>query len=99
AFMQGWTSVQTTDPSDRRTPPPLWGRLGGGEPRPSAVGGVSIANVRAQRPWRVPAWIGPGSWALYAIGLMPGLWTFYLGLNDQLGADPLKTLERTLGLW
>lgn len=51
------------------------------------------------RTWRVPVWIGPGSWALYAIGLMPGLWTFYLGLVDQLGADPLKTLERTLGLW
>ena len=27
------------------------------------------------------------------------MWTFYLGLNDQLGADPLKALERTLGLW
>jgi sulfoxide reductase heme-binding subunit YedZ len=38
-------------------------------------------------------------WWLYAIGLMPAVWTFYLGLNDQLGADPMKTLERTLGLW
>jgi sulfoxide reductase heme-binding subunit YedZ len=47
----------------------------------------------------------PGLWrrvdrpALYAIGLIPALWTFYLGLADQLGADPMKTLERTLGLW
>jgi sulfoxide reductase heme-binding subunit YedZ len=38
-------------------------------------------------------------WWLYAIGLAPAAWTFYLGLNDQLGADPMKTLERTLGLW
>jgi DMSO/TMAO reductase YedYZ heme-binding membrane subunit len=37
--------------------------------------------------------------AVYLIGLQPAIWTFYLGLNDQLGADPLKTLERTLGLW
>jgi sulfoxide reductase heme-binding subunit YedZ len=27
------------------------------------------------------------------------VWTFYLGIVDQLGADPQKTLERTLGLW
>lgn len=38
-------------------------------------------------------------WWLYAIGLMPAVWTFYLGVVDQLGADPMKTLERTLGLW
>jgi sulfoxide reductase heme-binding subunit YedZ len=38
-------------------------------------------------------------WWLYAIGLAPAVWTFYLGLNDQLGADPMKVLERTLGLW
>ncbi len=57
------------------------------------------AQVRIARRWNSPAWIGPGSWALYALGLSPGIWTFYLGLNDQLGADPLKVLERTLGLW
>jgi methionine sulfoxide reductase heme-binding subunit len=37
--------------------------------------------------------------AIYIIGMMPAVWTFYLGLIDQLGADPMKTLERTLGLW
>jgi methionine sulfoxide reductase heme-binding subunit len=37
--------------------------------------------------------------AIYAVGFVPGLWTFYLGLTDQLGADPQNTLERTLGLW
>jgi sulfoxide reductase heme-binding subunit YedZ len=31
--------------------------------------------------------------------MLPAVWSFYLGLTDQLGADPQKTLERTLGLW
>ncbi|MBP1849789.1 protein-methionine-sulfoxide reductase heme-binding subunit MsrQ [Rhizobium halophytocola] len=38
-------------------------------------------------------------WALYAIGLVPGLWTFYLGVTAQLGADPVVTFEHSLGLW
>lgn len=37
--------------------------------------------------------------AVYVIGLAPAVWTFYLAVNDQLGADPLKVLERSLGLW
>ena len=37
--------------------------------------------------------------AIYVVGMMPAVWTFYLGIMDQLGADPQKTLERTLGLW
>lgn len=37
--------------------------------------------------------------AIYVIGMVPAVWTFYLGLTDQLGADPQNTLERTLGLW
>lgn len=37
--------------------------------------------------------------AIYIVGLMPAIWTFYLGVTDSLGADPQKTLERTLGLW
>lgn len=37
--------------------------------------------------------------AIYAVGFMPAAWTFYLAVMDQLGADPLKVLERTLGLW
>jgi sulfoxide reductase heme-binding subunit YedZ len=37
--------------------------------------------------------------AIYILGMMPAVSTFYLGLTDQLGADPQKTLERTLGLW
>jgi sulfoxide reductase heme-binding subunit YedZ len=38
-------------------------------------------------------------WPLYVIGAVPGLWVFWLALNDKLGADPVKTLEHTLGLW
>lgn len=37
--------------------------------------------------------------AIYIVGFVPGVWTFYLGVMDQLGADPLKVLERALGLW
>lgn len=38
-------------------------------------------------------------WAIYGIGALPGLWTLHLGLADRLGADPVKVLEHTLGLW
>lgn len=44
-------------------------------------------------------WLQQRRWWLYALGFMPAVWTFYLALDDQLGADPMKTLERTLGLW
>ena len=37
--------------------------------------------------------------SIYIVGLMPAVWTFYLGLMDELGADPQNVLERTLGLW
>lgn len=36
---------------------------------------------------------------LYPIGMIPAAWTFYLGVTDQLGADPMKVLERSLGEW
>lgn len=36
---------------------------------------------------------------LYAAGLTPAIWTFYLGATGNLGADPVKTFEHTLGLW
>jgi len=38
-------------------------------------------------------------WPLYVLGAVPGIWIFWLALNDQLGADPVKTLEHLLGLW
>ena len=37
--------------------------------------------------------------SIYLLGMLPAVWTFYLGIVDQLGADPQKTLERTLGVW
>jgi sulfoxide reductase heme-binding subunit YedZ len=37
--------------------------------------------------------------AIYIAGMLPAAWYFYLGIADQLGADPQKTLERLLGLW
>lgn len=40
---------------------------------------------------RVPAW------PIYVIGPIPGLWVFWLALNNQLGADPLQVLEHSLG--
>jgi len=43
--------------------------------------------------------VDPVRRAIYIVGLVPAIWTFYLGLVDALGADPQKTLERTLGLW
>jgi methionine sulfoxide reductase heme-binding subunit len=60
----------------------------------------TAANVQGGGQRRSPPWwqrIPPS--AIYAIGAVPGMWTFYLALNDQLGADPLKVLERSLGLW
>jgi methionine sulfoxide reductase heme-binding subunit len=57
-----------------------------------AVGRAIGAKGRFAIP-RIPLWL------VYAIGLLPAAWYFYLGVNDQLGADPMKTLERLLGLW
>ncbi len=37
--------------------------------------------------------------AIYVLGMVPAVWYFHLGITDQLGADPAKTLERMLGLW
>ena len=39
-------------------------------------------------PWY--QWVRPG--ALYFVGMIPAVWTFYLGVADQLGADPMKAL-------
>lgn len=38
-------------------------------------------------------------WALYAVGLLPGLYAFYLGIFGGLGADPVRAFEHLLGLW
>ncbi len=62
-------------------------------------GDHQFGPVKPRPTPRSSALIGPGSWGLYALGLVPAAWTFYLAVSDQLGADPLKVLERSLGLW
>ncbi|RDI60647.1 protein-methionine-sulfoxide reductase heme-binding subunit MsrQ [Microvirga subterranea] len=37
--------------------------------------------------------------AVYVIGFIPAVWLFYEGVNDRLGADPMRYLEQALGLW
>lgn len=38
-------------------------------------------------------------WALYAFGLLPAAWTFYLGATGQLVGNPVKIFEHLLGEW
>jgi methionine sulfoxide reductase heme-binding subunit len=48
----------------------------------------------------LPARYKPASiWTLYVIGLLPNLYTFYQGIFEDLGADPVRTFEHLLGLW
>jgi len=42
---------------------------------------------------RIPVWF------VYAVGFVPAVSYFTLGVMDRLGADPLKVLERELGEW
>jgi sulfoxide reductase heme-binding subunit YedZ len=60
-----------------------------------------MAAARPSVPpwWRFLLGSDPIRRAIYIVGMMPAVWTFYLGIMDELGADPQKTLERTLGLW
>lgn len=41
---------------------------------------------------RIPAW------PIYIVGPLPLIWLYYLGLTNQLGADPVKVIEHRLGL-
>ncbi|MXQ10180.1 protein-methionine-sulfoxide reductase heme-binding subunit MsrQ [Microvirga makkahensis] len=36
---------------------------------------------------------------VYGVGFVPAVWLFYQGINDRLGADPMRYLEQALGLW
>lgn len=49
-------------------------------------------------PWHARS-AGPIRLALYGFGLLPAAVSFVLGATDRLGADPVNTFERTLGLW
>ena len=55
----------------------------------------------ASAPWPRRLVLGqdPVRRGIYIAGMVPAVWYFYLGVNDQLGADPQNTLERLLGLW
>lgn len=44
-------------------------------------------------------WRSASVWMLYAAGLLPAIWCFYLGASGNLGADPVKSFEHSLGLW
>jgi methionine sulfoxide reductase heme-binding subunit len=37
------------------------------------------------------------TWPVYLLGVLPFAWLFWLALNNHLGADPAKALERQLG--
>lgn len=38
-------------------------------------------------------------WALYGLGLCPGIWYFYLAATGGLGFNPVKEFEHLLGTW
>ena len=38
-------------------------------------------------------------WLLYALGLAPAVWSFYLGATGQLGGNAVKNFEHLLGEW
>lgn len=42
---------------------------------------------------------GARQWLVYLVGFMPAIYTFILGVLNELGADPVKALEHALGLW
>lgn len=39
------------------------------------------------------------TWVVYLVLLLPAVSTFALAFSDQLGADPVRELEHTLGIW
>lgn len=42
---------------------------------------------------------GASVWALYALGLAPAVWGFYLGATGQIIGNPVKIFEHLLGEW
>ncbi|WP_259942389.1 protein-methionine-sulfoxide reductase heme-binding subunit MsrQ [Jannaschia sp. W003] len=39
------------------------------------------------------------TWPVYLLGLLPGIWLVWAGVNGGLGVDPVKTMEHRAGLW
>jgi methionine sulfoxide reductase heme-binding subunit len=50
----------------------------------------------ARHTW---TWHAIPSWPLYPLGLIPAVWLFWRGVEGHLGADPVGTFEKMLGLW
>ncbi|MGU3577264.1 protein-methionine-sulfoxide reductase heme-binding subunit MsrQ [Brucellaceae bacterium C25G] len=54
----------------------------------------------ARFPFHLPRqWHKTAVNLLYIAGFIPAIWTFYLGATNNLGADPVKTFEQSLGVW
>lgn len=52
---------------------------------------MSVAQAVNGALRRVPVW------PVYAVGLLPPLWLFWLGLTGGLGVEPIEALEHRLG--
>ena len=80
----------------------LWRPGGGALCRHGPQGQFLMALPRARRPVQ-PRLTVPDAplLAVYAVGLLPAAYLFFLGFtdSDRLGADPLNSLEHSLGLW
>jgi methionine sulfoxide reductase heme-binding subunit len=57
---------------------------------------MPVANARSRQRLVIPR---VPKLAVYAVGLIPAAWWFWLGIEDRLGADPMRSLEHALGLW
>jgi methionine sulfoxide reductase heme-binding subunit len=69
------------------------------QPKPGlSRGGVAEATPPrgTRRPLLSRPWVLP---LVYAAGLVPAAWYFFLGATNHLGADPVRTFEHLLGLW
>ncbi len=55
-----------------------------------------MAAFRAILPPRLR---NASTWALYAVGLVPAAWGFWLGATGRLPGNPVKEFEHLLGLW
>lgn len=66
------------------------------ETRPVAEARTAAAKPAQRRGVALPQ---VPRWIVYAVGFVPAIWVFYGAFSDQLGADPVRVLEHTLGLW
>ena len=58
--------------------------------------------MSTQTASNVKSWALPPEWikiAVYVLGMTPAALAFYYAFTDQLGAEPVKALEKMLGLW